>query len=346
MFCETSVRRPARGAFTLIELLVVIALIAIIAALLLPAVQQAREAARRTSCKNNLKQLGLAMHNYHATHSTLPLSGVDLGTGMASAFTHSGYSPQAQILPFLDKTALHDLIDFDEPLMQASAFPWLAGLNPVNVEAARTPVDTFLCPSDSFILYFNDGADEYAGQNYLVNLGQGTGFGYDHTNEDRIDGLFLRGSVIRFRDVTDGLSNTVLAGETIQGTKNSATNPTQTDPKREMKNTGADPVTSPTGVTAEVLETQAATGWSGRRGASWIRGLGTYTFVTGYFTPNSDEPDITVHGSGVLGIRSSHPGGAQVTLADGSVRFLSDSIDLETHRNLFSRNDGTVLGEF
>jgi prepilin-type N-terminal cleavage/methylation domain-containing protein len=131
-----------RRGFTLIELLVVIAIIAVLIALLLPAVQQAREAARRAECKNNLRQLGLALHNYESTFSTLP--------GLTGS---SSFSVQARLLPYLEQSNLQGLIDFRQPLMTGVGFN--PSLNPLFVVPARTIVPVFLCPSDATSPIFN-----------------------------------------------------------------------------------------------------------------------------------------------------------------------------------------------
>ncbi|QDT36909.1 DUF1559 domain-containing protein [Stratiformator vulcanicus] len=340
--------RQSRVGFTLIELLVVIAIIAILIALLLPAVQQAREAARRSQCKNNLKQMALAMHNYHATHSVLPLTSFNLGSNPAPGTRHTGFSPQAQILPYLEQANLYDLIDFDEPLLNVALPPWATNLNTVHEVAARTRVDTFLCPSDPAQVLFDDGGTLYAGHNYMVNLGSGRVRSYYDSAPDPADlcdGLFYRGSRIKFRDITDGLSNTVLLAETTGGAKvGSIPGATAvTDVRTQMKRVDSDP---PGGPLADDLWALPFDSADGRRGGSWIRGLGYFVYVTGFRGPNSPEPDVANHGNGLVTPRSYHTGGANLALADGSVRFVSDSVDLETFRNAFARDDGQVMGEF
>lgn len=325
-----------RSGFTLIELLVVIAIIAILVALLLPAVQQAREAARRSSCKNNLKQLGLAMHNYHDTHNTLPLQGA-----VANSF-----SVHAQILPYIEQANLQDLIDFNQRLMTGPGNAPV--LNPAMAFAARQPIDTFLCPSESAQIYFTDNNnDVFVGHNYLLNGGSGVGqtggrFNYC-SGETGNDGLFWRGSRTKFRDITDGLSNTCLMAEGLIGMGGSNDPDNLVDAQRQMKRVGGNP---PCSVSPEDMVSGAATSYDGRRANAWIRNNGYTTLVHGYLTPNSNIPDIANHGEILSGPRSNHKGGAQICLCDGSVRFISESINTVTLQRLFSRADGQVLGEF
>jgi prepilin-type N-terminal cleavage/methylation domain-containing protein len=321
--------RVHRRGFTLIELLVVIAIIAILIALLLPAVQQAREAARRTQCKNNLKQLALAAHNYAETHSSFPLQ--------AGASLY-GYSAQAQLLPFHEQGNLHGLIDFSQPLTIGLA--WNPQVNPAIAAVAGTRISVLLCPSESGNPMYTDGFGfEWAGGNYLVNGGSGTNLNYC---SGRNDGLFWRGSNTKFRDITDGTSNTVFMAETLFGNRQPATT-TLVDPQRQMKRVS---LGSPCQPTAEALEATASSNFNGNRAGIWISSTGFHTLIQGYYPPNSRNPDFGNHGEIVSGPRSLHVGGAQLSLCDGSVRFVSENVDLATFRNLFSRNDGQVVGEF
>ncbi|MEZ6129785.1 MAG: DUF1559 domain-containing protein [Planctomycetaceae bacterium] len=318
-----------RPGFTLIELLVVIAIIAILIALLLPAVQQAREAARRTQCKNNLKQLALAAHNYNDTHNSFPLNAGD---------SLYGYSAQAQLLPFHEQATLHSLIDFNLPAQVG--LPWAPIMNPAIQPVASQPLNVLLCPSepgDPF--YVDSNGDTWAGGNYLLNGGSGHQTNYCSSGND---GLFWRGSRTRFRDITDGTSNTVFMAESLFGNRGADTTALQ-NPQRQMKRvSGGGPCT----VDADAMVPMGASYYEGRRAGAWILSTGYHSLVHGYFTPNSELPDMTHHGEVVSGPRSMHVGGAQISLCDGSVRFVSENIDQTIQRNAFARNDGEVLGEW
>lgn len=319
-------RRPG---FTLIELLVVIAIIAILIALLLPAVQQAREAARRSQCKNNLKQLGLALHNYHEAHSTFPNQASD---------SLYGYSALAQILPYLDQGNLYDQFDFSQPLQVG--LPWAPAVNPVMVDLVRRPLNVLLCPSEPGDPTYLDGSgNEWAGSNYLVNGGSGRNSDYCSSAND---GLFWRGSKTQFRDLTDGTSNTVCLAEVLFGNRGADTT-TLEDPQRQMKRVSGGP---PCGLTSDAMLGMPASRYEGRRAGAWSLSTGYHSLVQGYFSPNSPTPDHTHHGEVLSGPRSMHVGGVHVTLCDGSVRFISENVHQDTLRNLFSRDDGQILSEF
>ncbi|MFG0334008.1 MAG: DUF1559 domain-containing protein [Maioricimonas sp. JB049] len=318
-----------RRGFTLIELLVVIAIVAILIALLLPAVQQAREAARRTQCKNNLKQLALALHNYHDVHGGFPNQAGD---------SLYGYSALAQVLPYVDQGNLYNVLDFREPLQVGP--PWAPAANPALAEVANRPLSVLTCPSESGNPISIDGnGDEWAGSNYLVNGGSGRQTAYCSSGND---GLFWRGSKTKFRDLTDGASNTAFMAETLFGNRGPDTTVLH-DPQRQLKRVSGGP---PCGPTSDTMLTMPATRYEGRRAGAWILSTGYHSLVHGYLAPNSEIPDHGHHGEILSGPRSMHVGGTQLSLCDGSVRFISENIDREMLRNLFARNDGNVIEEF
>ena len=342
-------RSARRGGFTLIELLVVIAIIAILIALLLPAVQQAREAARRSQCKNNLKQLALAAHNYESTYTRFPSGGNGGGKATGLAASTYAFSMQARLLPSMEQAALQTLIDFRKPVLGGTPFGF-------NNPAAKVVVPVFLCPSDAANptadLGFGTGL---AGTNYMGNSGTGISEPgkafYDPAFPT--DGLFYFDSSTRFADITDGTSNTLLMAESLLGPGTDVTAPLSdlSQPYRVAASLSAGRSrvgTAPGGVSPMFTESDitGATGWKGDRGFPWIWAQASATLFNAYLGPNSKIPDGYSHNRGWFAARSLHAGGAQVSLVDGSVRFVSDSISMPIWRGLATRSGGEVLGEF
>ncbi len=332
-----------RRAFTLIELLVVIAIIAILIALLLPAVQQAREAARRMQCRNNLKQLGLAIHNYHDIAGTLPCIG---GYGL------KGWGLFPLILPQLDQSPLYNQIPFNDkvectsvnfirkiilPVLQCPSEPGQIvklGYSPNSgcANGTSTPDDPgqlWYGASTSYVGNYGDSfnnsspANEpYGGNNALTLYGAG-GCNSDPTGLTTVptaacprptgrygSGPNLRGlfdftgvaSIVRFRDITDGMSNTILFGHISRDCSGG-------------RNTWMLSIGSTYGTSVPInINTPCRTGM-------------TYSFS-------------------LDGFHSHHTGGAVTCLADGSVRFISQNISTFTHNALGSRAGGEVVGEF
>jgi len=316
----------------LVELLVVIAIIGILVALLLPAVQAAREAARRMQCSNHLKQLALAVHNYESTHRMLPMI----------APHSNGISAQAQILPFIEQANLADRIDPSQPLMLGSG-PNVT-LNPVYAGLHDIVLPFLVCPSDNGDVYLLDGATRWAGTNYLLNAGSGNGFNYCEGGSVPTNGLFWRGSRTRFADIVDGTSNTLLMAEGLFGGRAGVSTTVLTDPRRQLQRAaGGGGVCTRT---SEDLAAAAANGYTGSRNGGWLRTTGFHITINGFLTPNADRADISHHGHVLSSSRSNHPGGVQISLTDGSVRFVSETIPLTTWRALFSRAGGETLGEY
>jgi prepilin-type N-terminal cleavage/methylation domain-containing protein/prepilin-type processing-associated H-X9-DG protein len=327
-----------RGAFTLVELLVVIAIIGILIALLLPAVQAAREAARRISCTNNLKQCALALHNYHDTYQAFP--GIGSSTSSSRAF-----SVLAKILPYAEQANLQDLIDFTAPIYSGG----MGGpktIHPANEVAARTFVPMFRCPSDGqedlFSEFDCDGANgqAYRGSNVVVCTGSGRDSFWDLRS--KTDGLFYYNSSRGFRDMTDGSSNALAFSETLLG-NGVASGPRPSKPHEAVAWIGHGFHQNPD---VAALANGAVWAWQGYRGYAWILGKSYGTTFNSYDPPNPEHPDVCQLAYGWFAARSLHPGGANVGLGDGSVRFVSDTVNRTTWNNLGSIADGNVLGEY
>lgn len=327
-------RMRRRRAFTLVELLVVIAIIGVLVGLLLPAVQAAREAARRMSCSNNLKQIGLGLHNYASAYGEqFPNAGYD-GVDYLN-----DYSPQAKLLPFLEQQNLLELVDFDIQM----GHPGRDDLPDALHEAAATAVPAFLCPSDpespTHVLTMPSGAEiTIAGTNYGMNHGSGMD-GVFHAGREG-DGLCWANARIRFASIIDGTSNTLVFAETLRGPGGDATalpnNPLTMQSYRSSEN--------PSNFLAEIDTDDAdtvyagTTSWNGARHEYWLRGtVPNGPLMIGRMTPNSRVPDFSFRSAKINSARSHHAGGAMTAFADGSVHFVTDSIDREVWHASWTR---------
>ncbi len=327
-------QRTSRG-FTLIELLVVIAIIAILIALLLPAVQQAREAARRTQCKNNLKQLGLALHNYHDTFNRMPPAAIWQGNAGAGGVAPEngrdagwGATWVIQALPYGEQANLY--AKYNSSLRARDNANTPVGTNQVNV-TRNTILPWIDCPSHPGVTgLLTQDSDGFIKGTYAANVGAGRMLRRGDFNNSALRGPF---SVIgqygaNFRDMTDGTTNVVLVAEIVK-----------------VNSTGDD---------------RGAWGWctgptfSGRGNGGNPLVPNSKTLIDSSPYSNNDTTNVVFNlrsnpdsgpDSGV-GTRSFHTGGTQVTLADGSSRFISENIDTTTWLNLLAQADGNVLGEF
>lgn len=307
--------------FTLIELLVVIAIIAVLIALLLPAVQQAREAARRTQCKNNLKQIGLALHNYLSTASMFPPAKIfDTSQSQCQGWIYgNSLSWRVMILPYADQAPLYNSINFNEWLECRTA-------NPSTIQPLRARViPAFLCPSDPTD-FLNNGA---AGTNYPGMVSAGTGapnppvqqsgcVGGGVWHGDNSGALAYKGR--RVAQISDGTSSTVMVGEVFRN--------------------------------KSFFNLCANSDSTGQRCKWWIEESGFCGADTSR-QPNSpirDEIDWndenTGGQSGSRPVSSSHVGGSHALMADGAVKFVSNSIDLNVWRAAGTAAGNDVVGDF
>ncbi|HUQ71068.1 MAG TPA: DUF1559 domain-containing protein [Planctomycetaceae bacterium] len=341
-------RRPSSptagwSAFTLIELLVVIAIIAILIALLLPAVQQAREAARRTQCRNNLKQLGLALHNYESTYGVLPAGRMSLGfcqnntaANPADPLTQNGHG-LVLLLPFIDQAPLYNQMKFGQafgnyrtlggPLAQADA------IGSGHAQLSKTILAAFLCPSDSGPV--SEGASTF----YSPDIGVDATLFYAKTCYDFVSPsstltrfnnhrtlatdvryLFGESSYSKFAHATDGLSNTLLMAEQTLSTFNGRTSAWSF---AGWVSVGVDPV----GTFNTTFPQTGINVWNYNNNVS----------------PLNKTPGRR---ASWYNCASLHTGGAHALLGDGTVRFLSENIDRNTLTYLCRMADGQVQGEF
>jgi len=309
-------RGPARRrGFTLIELLVVIAIIGVLVSLLVPAVQQAREAARRAQCKNNLKQIGLALHNYHDTHKAFPpgalalsFAGAAYKTGDAEpsrTAVAGGWGWTVYILPFLDQTPLYQALN-----PNGNNFP----LAPTDL--TRTSLPVYLCPSEGNSLLHtatamggNGTTDGHARSSYPAIFGS-TSVNYVNTASQDTRGMFWYNSIVRIADVRDGASNTIMVTERYWD--------------------GGD------------SETRRGAIWAGKCAGGPNNAGNKYSNLV----RAQNHPDWLIKGLNNNAAISHHVGGVHFVMGDGSVSFLSENTDGATYQRLGQFADGQVVGSY
>lgn len=337
-------KRLRRG-FTLIELLVVIAIIAILIALLLPAVQQAREAARRTQCKNNLKQIGVALHNYHDVHSMFPQGKVvDRNVrynGCPGWVNGSGFSWRVMILPMIEQSALYNTHVRDDSGMYTCSIFANGAAN--RLVLLRTSLPAYLCPSDATFFVGSEKPTNYPG------IGGSAPNSHGDRDPQNVSGILtFRGA--SFRDIVDGTSNTAMVGEIHRGVlfNRYSGGPDNITGQRckwwaaESGFCAADTFHPPNAANPTKGNNQGQT--APQNGAANETGC-----ISGQ-GPCADQvswvDDVAPDEPGARGLSSAHTGGAQVLLGDGSVRFVSDNISLTIWRGVGTMANGEILGEF
>ncbi len=297
--------RP-RSAFTLFQLLVALALLAIAFALFLPALAKVRAAAARVQSSNNLKQIGLACHNYYSVNNVFP-----------PGCNAQNFSTAVYLLPFIEQNNVYKLIDLKKSVDDKD-----------NAEARKFVVKTFLSPLDQV----KTVKDDYGPTNYLFNAGSKPDLADN-------DGIFYLDSKITFADISDGTSNTLLAVETLKGDGGTKAE----DVRRQyvlLKKDALKGIKDDAGVQDFKDDKNIA----GDRCASWMDGR----FLQGTFNSrlklNDERPDASCGGlGGVSSMRSLQPG-VMAAICDGSVRFVSNAVSIETWRAASTRNGGEVLG--
>lgn len=351
-------RRPG---FTLVELLVVIAMIAILIALLLPAVNAARAAAHRLQCTNNLKQIGLALHSYQTALESFPVSMVGPGPAGSGGQTLTGqFSWQALLLPYLELRPLHDSIDFHvNNASAATAFNPRIDESHRNAVAAQTVVPWFLCPSDSYSELTTMGTARCAPSNYMVNAGwppRCTGIDGQRpvpALHNGFLGLVHPGQAVdwhtgptRSADFTDGLSNTVAVTERLISAVRSAADLESADKRMTSLCAGA---AGAKRTLADYEKAQYADHditYSKLLGRAWISGSplvgNTYLQVLPFNSFNAHLYDGEKDGQVLLSPCSRHGGGVHVLMADGRVSFLAEQIDRFIWWSLATRNGNEV----
>lgn len=342
---STSTRRHA---FTLVELLVVIAIIGVLVGLLLPAVQQAREAARRMSCSNNLKNVGLAFHNYHDTHNELPAFLYNNGQNQP----WRGYSSFTQILPFIEQQPLYDQVQTGSRSFWEN---WeQPGLNGILQDARATLVPTFICPSNQDFPSTTGGWSNGPGCSYGVSFGSTIRWVDFQSQNGMFRNKWNDGwrAELGFQDVTDGLSNTLMVSEHLPGDNNEGRlmNGNSSETRIGSGFPGADQWPSQAEIEQFGLACEGVTQHNSENGNQWIAPEPTQTALNTVAPPNWRFPNCQTSGSGFAadrdGIytpRSRHSGGVQCAVGDGSVRFVADTVDLRTWQWFGSRNDAEAI---
>jgi type II secretory pathway pseudopilin PulG len=328
--------------------LVVIAIIGILISLLLPAVQAAREAARRSQCANNLRQLALAMHNYHDVHRVFPRFAYQLmrtGPGSGPMEPHwRGFSIHTMLLPFIEQNNVFEKVRF--------SYTWLS---PENEAIRRTRIETLRCPSDTDYPY-TDTAPDRGNNNYAFSFGPSLDWGF---SKDNHMGFVMRDRETSFADMRDGTTNTIMAAEVLIGDNASGTY-READIVKGQSWTDGTNWNFPTQTAAKAYGDKCyaarnnANGHHSTGGRDWIAPLPAMTVFNTVVPPNWRYPScmtcptcvFTGDTYGVFPARSKHPAGTVHALGDASVRLVSDTVDFKVYQHLGSRDGLEIVGEY
>jgi len=320
-----------RQGFTLIELLVVIAIIAVLIGLLVPAVQKVREAANRMSCTNNLKQLGMAQHNYQSVQGFFP-QGYDGRPYSANPTTTFRWSSLAALLPYIEQNTV--VLDITIPLfgpssaVPADGFPGAFEISTRNQVPVNTAIKTFLCPSDRIGFVVSTGRRP---TNYVACAGNG---GVDGDNVGG-NGVYYATSATRIADILDGTSNTVAMSESLLGRGDGQA--TTGDIRIDYREPSANLTEGACGAAA----------WSPVRNYCWADGGARGAIYSNHYAPNSATPDCFARVRyNWKAARSNHSGGVNAVLCDGSVKFVKSSVELTVWQGLGTRAGGEIAGDF
>lgn len=321
-----------RAGFTLVELLVVIAIIGILVGLLLPAVQAAREAARRMQCSNNVKQLSLAFHTYHDAHKVLPAYQYNV----ANTSSWHGHGALTMILPYIEQGNLFNQVKFTQAFDSAD-----------NQVVGKVKLSAYNCPSD---ISFPNAA--WGGNNYSVNSGARVSH-YSTGGASMASGAFVRNQNSKLADLSDGTSNVLMISEFLKGDNSD----TSLDRRRDFL--GNISIATQEFPPADQVETAGAACYNSgspsyqrsNAGQFWNAGFPGSVAVNTVAPPNWKYPGCCEGGgfgyacdrNGITPPRSLHTGGVQAGLGDGSVHFISDSIDLLVWQRLGARGDGNPI---
>lgn len=321
--------RP-RSAFTLIELLVVIAILGVLIALLVPAAQKVRAAAARTQCQNNLKQIGLGLHNYYATRGSFPASHwrKTWTVDPTNPAGHFRWSALAQITPYLEQENVYNALDMSVPLygggtLQPATIPF-----PQNRGPLGTVISTFLCPADLGTIVIPDRGPG----NYVACVGS-------NADGDAAvgNGLFYQNSKVRYRDARDGFSNTVAFSESTLGSGGNPVPAHEGDVFLHYRTTSA---------ALTEANCAAVANLTTNRGHLWADGAYNCGLYNNILPPNSPTMDCVKHSNPAWrAARSRHPGGVNILMGDGAVRFAANDINLDAWKALATRAGGEAIAE-